>query len=206
MNPTPHSKSSLQSPRNHNWKSYLTLDATNPRQQSNESDNTRYNSSSLNASVSGDNNTNDTTTISDNSKGILLGFFATFSASAILLAKLNLIGPYTNALIIQDLGLTVASTVLALIFVKAITKLAAEDVLQPRDSRKIIHSLSAPLFILLWPFFSDVWGSRLFAACVPLLQSLRLLLAATNKGGDEGNELAGAISRSGEWSCVFMSM
>jgi hypothetical protein len=41
--------------------------------------------------------------------------------------------------------------------------------LEPKDSRKIIHTLSAPLFLLFWPVFSDAAGARFFCAVVPLI-------------------------------------
>lgn len=140
------------------------------------------------------------TVTKDDSKSTLLTLFISSFASIIILAKLNLIGPYTtNDLILKDASTAILSTILALVFVKSITRLAAQNILQPRDSRKIIHSLSAPLFMLLWPFFNtDIWGSRLFAASVPFLQGSRLWLAAINKGGKDGFELSNAISRSGK--------
>ncbi len=140
------------------------------------------------------------TVTKDDSKSTLLTLFISSFASIIILAKMNLIGPYTtNDLILKDASTSILSTVLALLFVKSITRLAAQNILQPRDSRKIIHSLSAPFFMLLWPFFNtDIWGSRLFAASVPFLQGSRLWLAAINKGGKDGFELSNAISRSGK--------
>lgn len=141
---------------------------------------------------------------------------AIYLTSCIVLAKLHVFGSgYTDAYIAQDLGVTVLTTVLALLFVKTITQLAARGVLEARDSRKIIHMLSAPLFILCWPLFSDVWGARFFAAFVPALQALRLWLAGTassnhdsystttdynndDDNDDDSMELANAISRSGD--------
>jgi dolichol kinase len=165
------------------------------------------------------------TTTKSNRKIILAKAAAIYLTSCVLLAKLNLIGSdYTDSLIAKDFGVSLLTTVLALIFVKIITKLAAEGVLQARDSRKIIHMFSAPLFILFWPLFSDVWGARFFAAFVPALQALRLWFAGTGGGGgsssssssgskcenginivdyeeddddDDSTELANAISRSG---------
>ncbi len=142
----------------------------------------------------------------DSSRGTLLSVFLTFFLSTIALAKMDIIGPYTNELIFRDSGAALLSSVLALIFVKTITMLAAKNILQPRDSRKIIHTLSAPLFMLVWPLFSDLWGARLFAASVPLLQAVRLWLAGMNQGGADSNELAGAISRSGEFISFFFSV
>ena len=123
--------------------------------------------------------------------------------STVALAKMNFLGAYTNDLILRDSGVALLSSVLALLFVKSITTLAAKDILQPRDSRKIIHTLSAPLFMVVWPLFSDLWGARLFAALIPLLQGIRLWLAAMNRGGADSSELVGAISRSGKLICLF---
>jgi hypothetical protein len=108
-------------------------------------------------------------------------------SSLVASAKLGLLGSgYTDALIIDDLGITILSTLLSLIFVKSITKLAANGHLQPRDSRKIIHTFSAPLYMILWPLFSHVWGARCFAAFVPLIQAVRLWMAGTKTVDDNG--------------------
>eukprot|EP00559_Dactyliosolen_fragilissimus_P001653 CAMPEP_0184858690 /NCGR_PEP_ID=MMETSP0580-20130426/3777_1 /TAXON_ID=1118495 /ORGANISM="Dactyliosolen fragilissimus" /LENGTH=130 /DNA_ID=CAMNT_0027354983 /DNA_START=529 /DNA_END=918 /DNA_ORIENTATION=- len=74
--------------------------------------------------------------------------------------------------------------------------MATNGILQPRDSRKIIHTLAAPLFVLVWPLFSQAWGARIFAGCVATVQALRLWIAST--GSEDEGELAGAISRSGD--------
>ena len=139
----------------------------------------------------------------DNHKTILISSAVAYLGSTVVLTKTGIMGPYSPALLARDIGATVFCTVFALIFVKSITTLAAENVLQPRDSRKLIHTFSAPLFILTWPLFSNLWGSRIFAAFVPLLQAIKLYLAAKNKGGSEERELAGAISRSGDSSEVL---
>lgn len=116
---------------------------------------------------------------------------------------------YTPSFIIQDVSSTVLAIVLASIFVKSITGKAKEGVLEPRDARKLIHTLSAPLFILMWPIFSNAFGARVFASIVPFLNALKLLVASTSgdvrsrSSGDTQStgfesELAGAISRSGD--------
>lgn len=140
-----------------------------------------------------------TTSSSSSNRGFLAKSASIYLASTILLAKLGFLGEgYTDALIVQDTGVALLTTVLALIFVKVVTKLAADGVLKPRDSRKIIHILSAPLFMVCWPLFSDVWGARLFASFVPALQGLKLYVASTSSSDGESNELANAISRSGD--------
>jgi len=170
--------------------------------RSNDNNDDHLSSKSLRRS--GSSTSTSTDVDSDNSRATLLGTFASFFVSTVVLAKLDLIGPYTNELIARDTGAALLSTILALIFVKTVTALAAKGVLQPRDSRKIIHTLSAPLFMLVgWPLFTNLWGARLFAASVPLLQAVRLWLAAMNRGGEESSELAGAISRSGECFYIY---
>ncbi|KAL9183851.1 hypothetical protein ACHAXT_004707 [Thalassiosira profunda] len=111
--------------------------------------------------------------------------------------------PYTPSLIARDLLSTMACIGGATVFVKAITQPAKDGKLDSRDARKIIHTLSAPLFVLLWPLFSNAYGARVFATIVPLLNALRLILAGTGESSEAQStsaesELAGAISRSGD--------
>lgn len=112
-------------------------------------------------------------------------------------------GPYTPSLVMQDAGATVLCLAGAALFVKAITYSAKVGALESRDSRKIIHTLSAPLFVLLWPLYTHAAGARVFATIVPLLNAVRLVLAGTGGGGGSEasaseSELADAISRSGK--------
>lgn len=110
--------------------------------------------------------------------------------------------PYTPQLVLQDVTSTALCIVFATVFVKTITYNAKVGNIEPRDSRKIIHTLSAPLFILLWPMFSNAYGARVFASIVPLLNALRLYLAGTGSNiisSNSESELAGAISRSGDF-------
>lgn len=116
----------------------------------------------------------------------------------------NNYAPYTDALIARDVGATLLTAILGYTFVQIVTWAATPPVdndnanasflLQPRDSRKIIHTLSAPLFILFWPVFSDAAGARFFCAVVPLINGIRLYTAASGKGE---TSLAAAVSRSG---------
>lgn len=91
--------------------------------------------------------------------------------------------PYTNGMIARDAGSALLALSLAFAFVKFITTLAFKGILDPKDSRKIIHTLTGPLFIATWPLFSAAWGARFFAALVGVVNSVRLILAAS---GDEG--------------------
>ena len=95
--------------------------------------------------------------------------------------------PYTDTMIAQDVGSTLLALSLAYIFVKFITGLALKGILDPKDSRKIIHTLTGPLFIATWPLFSAAWGARFFAGLVGVVNSIRLILAAS---GGEGEELS----------------
>ena len=128
-------------------------------------------------------------------------FFATLPFGVVFSGSC---GPYTPSLINRDLGATILSILGAGVFVKGITLPAKNGWLESRDSRKIIHTLSAPLFILLWPTFSNAYGARIFASIVPLLNAVRLYLAGSGGGGDgkqsSESELADAISRSGDAS------
>ncbi len=109
---------------------------------------------------------------------------------------------YSPALIYRDVAALVFSIVAASLFVKACTYSVTIGKLQPRDARKIIHTFSAPLFMLVWPLFSNAYGARVFASIIPLVNAVRLYLAGTGSSGENTsdkseNELAQAISRSG---------
>ena len=101
---------------------------------------------------------------------------------------------YTDDLIARDLESALLGGALGYLFVKVVTLLATNGTLEPRDSRKLIHTLSAPLYMMIWPLFTP--GGRFFAACVPLVNAIRLYLAANGDSGE--SELANAVSRSGD--------
>jgi phytol kinase len=140
----------------------------------------------------------------------LVGAGATFVTSlvtAVAFAKCGVLrGPldvatgtfgfYTDAMIVQDSLSAVFTAVMATILVKIITYANEEGIYGPKVGRKLVHTLSAPLFMLFWPIFSSSDGARFFAGVVTLTNMMRLYLAGT--GGD--NALAGAISRSGDKS------
>mmetsp|Transcript_19011 Transcript_19011/g.40102 ORF Transcript_19011/g.40102 Transcript_19011/m.40102 type:complete len:406 (+) Transcript_19011:2-1219(+) len=107
---------------------------------------------------------------------------------------------YAPSLILRDIASTLVCVVGALVFVKGVTYSATIGSVESRDSRKIMHTLSAPLFMLLWPLFSNAVGARFFAAIVPLLNAQKIYLAGTSEGGESETDLADAISRSGDAS------
>jgi phytol kinase len=133
--------------------------------------------------------------------------FVTSLATAVAFAKCGVLrGPldvatgtfgfYKDAMIVQDSLSTVMAAVLAFILVKSITYAKEEGIYGPNVARKLVHTLSAPLFMLVWPIFSPADGARFFAGVVTITNMMRLYLAGT--GGD--NALAGAVSRSGDKS------
>lgn len=105
-------------------------------------------------------------------------------------------GPYTDALIARDVGATLLTAVLGYGYVKIITTAAARGYLESRDSRKLIHTFSAPLFILFWPLYSQAAAARLFCFIVPFTNGIRLYTAA--QGSSEEASLAAAVSRTGD--------
>jgi phytol kinase len=128
-----------------------------------------------------------------------IAFVATDAKLGLLPGPLDANGasllPYSGSLILQDMGVTVLTATLGYVFVKIVTTAGDRGLIEPRDSRKIIHTLSAPLFMLFWPLFSPALGSKFFAAIVPSLNAIRLYLASTGSGE---NSLRKAVSRSGD--------
>lgn len=87
---------------------------------------------------------------------------------------------YTNSLILRDASATIFTTVAAGIFVKTVTSASKTGIIDSNDSRKLIHTLSAPLFMLCWPLYSHLSAARYFAAIVPFLNGTRLFIAGSN--------------------------
>lgn len=83
--------------------------------------------------------------------------------------------------LLQDLG---GGTLVALasgLWLKIWTTLATNGKVDSKDSRKIIHCGSGPLFMLCWPFFSADPTARYFAAAVPLLQIFAVVISGLAK-------------------------
>ncbi len=68
--------------------------------------------------------------------------------------------------------------------------------IESRLSRKIIHILTGPLFVLCWLLFPDVWYARWLAALVPFAITLQFLLIGLGIMKDEAS--VKAMSRSGD--------
>jgi dolichol kinase len=90
---------------------------------------------------------------------------------------------------------------LAYTFIQVVSICASKKIMTPHLARKVIHTLSSPLYMLLWPLFSTVPAARFFAALVTGVNMFRLARAAkTSIDGHETDDriLAMAISRSGD--------
>ena len=75
--------------------------------------------------------------------------------------------------IISDTLLTAVILSETVLWLKIWTTLAKNNILPSTITRKIIHSGSAPLFILHWPLYSAAPSAKLLAATIPLLQIIR---------------------------------
>lgn len=75
--------------------------------------------------------------------------------------------------IISDILLTTVILSETVLWLKIWTTLAKKNILPSTITRKIIHSGSAPLFILHWPLYSAAPSAKLLAATIPLLQIIR---------------------------------
>lgn len=136
------------------------------------------------------------TTVASSKRSLVLQFALSTLATVAFGAKFGIIEGYDNDLMIaQDAGSAILTGVLGYAFVKFNSWLVETGRLESRDSRKIIHSFSAPLFVLFWPIFSNNMGARFFAGVVTMVNALRLILAA--QGGDDEQGLAKAVSRTG---------
>jgi len=109
-------------------------------------------------------------------------------------AALLLRGGFVSSVVIpRDPMVAFIGLVGATLWLKIWTTLASAGRVDPKISRKIVHTGSAPLFLLTWPFFSELASARYVAATVPSIFALRLVLARAGKEAD----LVKAISRSG---------
>ncbi|PSC75328.1 putative phytol kinase chloroplastic [Micractinium conductrix] len=91
-------------------------------------------------------------------------------------------------------GLFAAAGSVALI--KFFDTLEALGVIDRKLSRKLVHTLAGPGFLLCWPLFGAEPYSRFVAMCVPALNGLRLLLIGGGVVKDERAVMA--VSRTGD--------
>ena len=162
-------------------KNNQQLDTTSKTDQSGVTTSTSFTAS---------NNSNN----SSNKKVSVLSIAAVTLSAVAIAAKVGILpgsDPYSNTMLAQDTGMALLTGTLGYLFVKFNTWAAEKNYLSPRDSRKLIHTFSAPLFMIFWPFFSANEGARFFAASVSFINMVRLFLA----GSGSDASLAYAVSR-----------
>ena len=81
----------------------------------------------------------------------------------------------------QDLGVSALAIGGTLVWLQIWISLAKDGKIDSKLSRKIIHSGSAPIFMCLWPLYSNTPGAKYFASGVVFLQMMRLVLAGLKK-------------------------
>jgi len=87
--------------------------------------------------------------------------------------------------------------VVALVEIRTLDFAAHRGWIESRLSRKLIHILTGPLFVLCWLLFpDDVWYARWLAALVPLLFTVQFALIGLGIVKDEAS--VKAMSRSGD--------
>jgi phytol kinase len=68
--------------------------------------------------------------------------------------------------------------------------------MQQKLSRKLVHTLAGPLFLVCWPLFSSAPYAQYLAALVPSLNGIRLVLAGTGTVKDP--RAIAAMTRTGD--------
>jgi phytol kinase len=86
--------------------------------------------------------------------------------------------------------------VVALVEIRSLDFAAHRGWIESRLSRKLVHILTGPLFVLCWLFFPNVWYARWLAALVPLLFTVQFALIGLGVVKDEAS--VKAMSRSGD--------
>lgn len=78
----------------------------------------------------------------------------------------------------------------------AFDNLTQRNIIEQNLSRKLVHILSGLLFMVSWPIFSTSTGARYFAAFVPIVNCLRLLVHGLSLVNNEG--LVKSVTREGK--------
>jgi phytol kinase len=86
--------------------------------------------------------------------------------------------------------------VVALVEIRSLDFAAHRGWIESRLSRKLIHILTGPLYVLCWLLFPDVWYARWLAALVPLLFTVQFAMIGLGLVKDEAS--VKAMSRSGD--------
>lgn len=90
----------------------------------------------------------------------------------------------------QDLSVSALAIGGTLVWLQIWITLARNGKIDSKLSRKIIHSGSAPIFMCLWPLYSNTPGAKYFASGVVFLQMMRLVLAGLKK--EDGKDMQSA--------------
>ncbi|GJQ10080.1 hypothetical protein GpartN1_g1871.t1 [Galdieria partita] len=94
----------------------------------------------------------------------------------------------------KDVVIACADLIGATIWILFWQWMASKDWIERTISRKIVHMTCTPLFVLTWPLFTDLSGSRWVACIVPLLMGFRLWIAGKGWSGDTISKI---VSRKG---------
>ncbi|KAL9419186.1 hypothetical protein AB3S75_037025 [Citrus x aurantiifolia] len=97
--------------------------------------------------------------------------------------------------LLHDAGATAAVLVGAYGLVLSFDNLSQRKLIQQSLSRKLVHILSGLLFMVSWPIFSASTEARYFAALVPLVNCLRLVINGLSLVKDDG--LIKSVTREG---------
>ncbi|KAH6804071.1 phytol kinase 1 VTE5 [Perilla frutescens var. frutescens] len=98
--------------------------------------------------------------------------------------------------LLQDAGATALVFGGAYGLVFTFDNLTRRCIIEQKLSRKLVHIFSGLLFLASWPIFSTSTGARYFAAFVPSINCLRLVINGLSFTTDEG--LIKSVSREGK--------
>lgn len=96
---------------------------------------------------------------------------------------------------VRDWAAAGLAVVGATALIKFFDTLEKHGAISQKLSRKLVHTLAGPLFLLCWPLFSAAPAARFLAALVPALNAARLLLVGSGAVRDE--RVVSAMSRTG---------
>jgi len=108
--------------------------------------------------------------------------------------------PYTDSMILRDVCSTIIASILAGGLSRMIGYGYENNYYTSKTSRKLSHTLSAPLYILFWPCFSSADGAKYFAGLVTFTNLIRLYIAGKGDLDESSRSLVKSISRSGDTS------
>ncbi|KAI4346443.1 hypothetical protein L6164_007338 [Bauhinia variegata] len=98
--------------------------------------------------------------------------------------------------LLHNAGATAGVLAGAYTLVFAFDNLTQRKLIEQSLSRKLVHILSGLLFLISWPIFSNSTEARYFAAFVPFVNCLRLVVNGLALASDEG--LVKSVTRKGD--------